>query len=137
MVSQAEDFTIGVEEEYQIINPITRELCSRQQQILQIAEKVLGEEVQAEVYLSQIEIGTPVCKTLAEVRAELVRLRQEIIAAAAKDGNQIAAAGTHSFSSWSEQTANYAQRTLPRANARLSATYPRTNDFWLSCTHWY
>ncbi|MEH2253033.1 carboxylate-amine ligase [Nostoc sp.] len=103
MASQTEDFTIGVEEEYQIINPVTRELCSRQQQILEIANKALGEEVQAEVYLSQIEIGTPVCKTLAEVRAELVRLRREVIAAAAKDGNQIAAAGTHSFSSWSEQ----------------------------------
>lgn len=98
-----EDFTIGVEEEYQIIDPATRELRSRQQQILPIAKKALGEEVQPEAQLSQIEIGTPVCRSLSEVRAELVRLRRELIAAAAKDGNQIAAAGTHPFSEWKEQ----------------------------------
>lgn len=103
MSPQAEDFTIGVEEEYQIINPATRSLCSRSQQILPIAQKTLDEEVQPEAQLSQIEIGTPVCRTLSEVRAELVRLRREVIAAAAIDGNQIAAAGTHPFSSWEQQ----------------------------------
>lgn len=103
MSSQTEDFTIGVEEEYQIINPTTRELCPRLQQILPIAQKELGEEVQPELQLSQIEIGTPICQTLADVRAELVRLRGQVIAAAAKDGNQIAAAGTHPSSSWEEQ----------------------------------
>ena len=103
MSSQTEDFTIGVEEEYQIINPTTRELCPRQKQILPIAQKELGSEVQPELQLSQIEIGTPVCQTLADVRAQLVRLRKQVIAAAAKDGNQIAAAGTHPFSSWEEQ----------------------------------
>lgn len=102
MSPQAE-FTIGVEEEYQIINPTTRELCSRVQQILPIAEKALGEEVQPEAQLSQIEIGTPICRTLSDVRTELVRLRREVIAAAAIDGNQIAAAGTHPFSSWEQQ----------------------------------
>ena len=103
MSQRAEDFTIGVEEEYQIINPTTRELCSRVQQILPIAQKALGDKVQPEAQLSQIEIGTPVCRTLADVRAELVRLRREVIAAAAIDGNQIAAAGTHPFSSWEQQ----------------------------------
>jgi carboxylate-amine ligase len=103
MSQSKEDFTIGVEEEYQIIDPVTRELRSRQQQILPIAEKTLGKEVQPEAQQSQIEIGTPVCRSLAEVRAELVRLRRELIAAAAKDGNQIAAAGTHPFSAWEEQ----------------------------------
>lgn len=103
MSPQAEDFTIGVEEEYQIINPETRKLASRVEQILPIAKKALGEEVQPEAQRSQIEIGTPVCRSLADVRAELVRLRGEVIAAAAKDGNQIAAAGTHPFSSWEEQ----------------------------------
>lgn len=103
MSPQAKDFTIGVEEEYQIINPTTRHLCSRLQHILPIVQKAVGEQVQPEAQLSQIEICTPVCRTLAEVRAELVRLRREVIAAAAKDGNQIAAAGTHPFSSWEQQ----------------------------------
>ena len=103
MSPQAENFTIGVEEEYQIINPATRELSSRVQHILPIAQKALGEEVQPEAQLSQIEIGTPVCRTLTEVRLELARLRREVIVAAAKDGNHIAAAGTHPFSSWEQQ----------------------------------
>lgn len=44
------------------INPTTRELCSRVQQILPIAQKALGEKVCPEAQLSQIEIGTPVCR---------------------------------------------------------------------------
>ena len=103
MSSQTEEFTIGVEEEYQIINPVTRELRSRVEHVLPKAQKVLGEEVQPEAQRSQIEIGTPICRTLADVRSELVRLRHEVIAAAQKDGNQIAAAGTHPFSHWDEQ----------------------------------
>ncbi|MBW4538588.1 MAG: carboxylate-amine ligase [Myxacorys chilensis ATA2-1-KO14] len=103
MALPTEDFTIGVEEEYQIIDPKTRELRSRQQQILPIAKKTLGEDVQPEAQLSQIEIATPVCRSLSEVRAELIHFRRELIAAAAKDGNLIAAAGTHPFSEWKQQ----------------------------------
>ncbi len=103
MATQSEDFTIGVEEEYLIVDPETRGLHSRAEHILPIAEKALGKDVQLEAQLSQIEIGTPICRTLADVRAELVRMRREVIAAAAKDGNQIAAAGTHPFSHWQEQ----------------------------------
>ncbi|MGB3205010.1 MAG: carboxylate-amine ligase [Crinalium sp.] len=103
MSQSKEDFTVGVEEEYQIIDPATRELRSRQQQILPIAKKTLGDLVQPELQLSQIETGTPVCRSLSEVRAELNRLRRELIAAAAKDGNQIAAAATHPFSEWEQQ----------------------------------
>lgn len=102
-MSNNEPFTIGVEEEYQIINAKTRELHSRGERILKRAQAEAGEEVQPELYLSQIEIGTPICQTLQEVRAELVRLRGEVIAAAAKGGNQIAAAGTHPFSHWEDQ----------------------------------
>ena len=103
MAAQSEDFTIGVEEEYLIVDPETRELHSRAEHILPIAEKALGKDVQPEAQLSQIEIGTPICRTLADVRTELVRMRREVITAAAKDGNQIAAAGTHPFSHWQEQ----------------------------------
>ncbi len=54
MSPSTENFTIGVEEEYQIIDPATRELRSRQQQILPIAQRAVGEEVQPEIQLSQI-----------------------------------------------------------------------------------
>lgn len=98
------DFTIGVEEEYQIINPSTRELQQRSARIMPAAEASVGDQVTPELYLSQIEIGTPICQTLAELRAELVRLRRELIIAAEGEGNRIAAAGTHPFSHWKEQT---------------------------------
>ncbi|HEX8089212.1 MAG TPA: glutamate-cysteine ligase family protein, partial [Blastocatellia bacterium] len=99
-----EEFTIGVEEEYQIINPITRELRARAQRILPEARQAVGEEAQPELFLSQIEIATPICRTLADVRAEIVRLRREVIAAAERDNSRIAAAGTHPFSHWENQT---------------------------------
>lgn len=110
MAPQTEEFTIGVEEEYQIVNPETRKLTSRVQQILPFAKKQIGEKVHPEVQLSQIEIDTPVCQTLADVRRELVRLRSGVIEAAEKDGNQIAASGTHPFSTWKEQDVTPKQR---------------------------
>lgn len=103
MSPQAQEFTLGVEEEYQIIDPTTRELSPHGTRILANAQETLGDTVQPEVYLSQIEIATKVCHTLAEVRSELIRLRGAVIAAAAKDGSQIAAAGTHPFSNWADQ----------------------------------
>lgn len=98
-----ESFTIGVEEEYQIVNPANRELCSRVQQILPLAQRTLGDAVQPEAQRSQIEIATPICQTLSDVRTALTELRREVITAAAKDGNRIAAAGTHPFSHWQAQ----------------------------------
>ncbi len=98
-----EDFTIGVEEEYQILHPETRELRQRAQRILPEARRQVGDDVTNELYLSQIEVGTPVCRTLDDVRAELVRLRKAVIAAAGRDNSRIAAAGTHPFSHWDQQ----------------------------------
>src|SRR4051812_32041430 len=98
-----EDFTIGVEEEYQIVNPETRELRQRAGRILPRAQKTMGDDVSNELFLSQIEIGTPICRTLADVRGELVRLRRGVIAAAQREGSRIAAAGTHPFSHWEDQ----------------------------------
>ena len=103
MSANSELFTIGVEEEYQIINRNTRGLQPRAVRILLEAQAAVGNQVTPELYLSQIEIGTHVCHTLSDLRAELVRLRRELIAAAEKEGNWIAAAGTHPFSHWHDQ----------------------------------
>src|SRR3954453_16415169 len=96
-------FTLGVEEESQIINPETRELRPRASRMLPKAREDLGDQVTNELYQSQIEIGTPVCRTLADVRAALVRLRRGVAEAAERDGSRIAAAGTHPFSHWEGQ----------------------------------
>ena len=117
MPEPAEEFSIGIEEEYQIVNPRTRELRPRAQRILRRAEGALeeGEEVMNELYLSQIETATPICRTLGEARAELVRLRRELNTAAREDGSRIAAAGTHPFSHWREQ------QVTPKARYRSIA----------------
>jgi glutamate---cysteine ligase / carboxylate-amine ligase len=112
-----EDFTIGVEEEYQIVDPATRELRQRAAVILPEAKEAVGKEVTNELYLSQIEIGTPICRTLADVRAELVRLRREMIAAAEQHGSRIAAAGTHPFSHWEDQSLTPKERYYGIAKA--------------------
>ena len=99
----AEEFTLGVEEEYQIVGPQTRQLKPRSQTVLHQAARALGDLVQPEFHESQIEIATPVCRTLADVRAQLVKSRKALIAAAARDGDRIVAAGTHPFSHGSER----------------------------------
>jgi carboxylate-amine ligase len=110
-----EDFTVGVEEEYQIIHPDTRELRSHGKRIVSKARETVGDEVTPELYLSQIEIGTPICRSLSDVRAELTRLRREVIGAAEQEGSRIAAAGTHPFSHWEDQTLTPKDRYLDLA----------------------
>ncbi|MFL5517813.1 MAG: carboxylate-amine ligase [Gemmatimonadales bacterium] len=99
---KAPSLTLGIEEEYQIIDPETRELRSYITEILSGDHLVLG-EVKPELHQSMVEIGTKVCTSPAEVRAELVRLRRHVMELAGKKGLVIAAAGTHPFSSWLTQ----------------------------------
>jgi carboxylate-amine ligase len=99
---KAPTLTLGIEEEYQIIDPETRELTSYITEILSGDHLVLG-EVKPELHQSMVEIGTKVCATPADVRAELVRLRRHVMELAGKKGLVIAAAGTHPFSSWLTQ----------------------------------
>ena len=104
MPGSTAEITIGVEEEYQIVNPDTRQLRQRAGRIVHEAQGKIGNEVTNELFLSQIEIGTPVCRTLGDVRSELVRLRRAVVEAAAVEGCRIAAAGTHPFSRWQDQS---------------------------------
>ncbi len=96
-------FTLGVEEEYQIVDSQSRKLAARQAALLPVAERQLGDAVQPELQTSMIEIATPVCATLADVRREVERARRNVIDAARQNGSRIAAAGTHPFSAWSDQ----------------------------------
>lgn len=103
MVPQAEAFTLGVEEELQVINPVTRELESRADRILADLTPALGDEVRSELHLSMVETVTPVCRSLPDLRVEVVRLRRQVMASAERNGCQIASAGTHPFTSWETQ----------------------------------
>ena len=96
-------FTLGIEEEYQIIDPATGELRSYISQILEEGRLILQEQLKPEMMQSVVEAGTHVCRTVDEARAEIVRLRGTIAALAHKQGLTIAASGTHPFSSWVDQ----------------------------------
>ena len=99
---KAPSLTLGIEEEYQIIDPETRELRSYITEILAGDKLTLG-EVKPELHQSMIEIGSRVCATPQELRAELVRLRGMVMDMSAESGLVIAAAGTHPFSCWTKQ----------------------------------
>ena len=103
--------TIGIEEEYQIIDPTTRELRSYITEILKEESVVLG-EIKPELHQSMVEVGTRVCHTPAEAKAELIRLRRLVMDLAAKNGLKVVAAGSHPFSSWMEQEITPLERYL-------------------------
>ncbi|CAN5661601.1 carboxylate-amine ligase [soil metagenome] len=99
---KAPSLTIGIEEEYQIIDPVTRQLRSYITEILQEDELILR-EVKPELHQSIVEVGTTVCETPVQARDELRRLRSLVLGLARKKDLRIAAAGTHPFSSWMDQ----------------------------------
>lgn len=97
------EFTLGVEEEYQVIDPKTRELASHDQKIVSEAAKVLEERVKAEMHQAVVEVGTHICKDINDAREQIVLLRKTISEIAGSLGFKIAAAGTHPFSEWEKQ----------------------------------
>jgi glutamate---cysteine ligase / carboxylate-amine ligase len=99
-----EQFTLGIEEEFQIIDPVTRELKSHVSEILDEGKLLLGEKIKPEMIQSMIEVGTGVCANIQEAREDITKLRCIISSLARKKGMEIAAASTHPFSKWSEQT---------------------------------
>jgi carboxylate-amine ligase len=103
MTVQRPAFTLGVEEEFQIIDPETRELRSHVQELLDEGRRLLKERVKPEMHQSVMEIGTGICKDVGEVRRDVSELRTEIIRLADKAGMKVAAAGTHPFSNWEDQ----------------------------------
>jgi carboxylate-amine ligase len=97
-------FTIGVEEEYLLVDKETRALVIDPPQTLMAeAEEKCGSQVTTELLRSQIEIGTKVCNNVQEVRQDIARLRGNIIEVANRHGLAPIAASTHPFSLWTEQ----------------------------------
>ncbi len=104
--------TLGVEEEYQIIDPRTGELSSYITQLLDADGQVTVEGVKPELHQSVVEVGSGVCETPAQIRDEILRLRGAMATLAARDGLRILAAGTHPFSSWVYQRITPLERYL-------------------------
>ncbi len=103
-------FNIGIEEEYQLIDPDSRELLAYLTQSMS-RERMLVRERHPELDFAQrigqaaIEVGTPVCADIQEAREELLRIRRTMLRLGQSMGFQVIAAGTHPFSTWSEQGA--------------------------------
>jgi carboxylate-amine ligase len=114
------DFSVGVEEEFQLVDAGTGELRPAVDVVLPDAREALGDEVQPELQRSMIETGTPVCSDLDEVRRELARLRREVAAAAEGRGLRIAALATHPTARWEDQ-----EITRKARYERMAADYRR------------
>jgi carboxylate-amine ligase len=95
--------TIGIEEEYQIIDPQTRELTSYVQEMMNHGRVVLGSQLKQEFMRSQIEVGSHICRSIKEARQEIIRLRRTVTEVADQVGCKIVAASTHPFSHWQDQ----------------------------------
>lgn len=96
-------FTLGVEEEYMVMDPETRELRSHEQKIVEQAHLVLKDKVKAEMHQAVVEVGTQVCRNIAEAREDVGLLRTTISRIAEGLGFRVGASGTHPFSRWEVQ----------------------------------
>lgn len=104
MAVKRPSLTIGIEEEYQIIDPETGELKSYITQLLKHDRMILKQiEIKPELHQSIVEIGTRPCSSVQEAKGELIKLRRMVSDMAEEQGARIAAAGTHPFSSWQRQ----------------------------------
>lgn len=96
--------TIGIEEEYQTIDPITRDLRSHiHAEIIAKGKLRLEERVKPEMHQSVVEVGTNVCRNIKEAKQDLKNLRRQIIALTGEHGLFLAAAATHPFADWRSQ----------------------------------
>ena len=101
--SNYKHFTLGVEEEYMVLDPTTRELKSHEQKIVQEGQKILKDKVKAEMHQAVVEVGTDICADIEEAFNDVASLRGNIAQIAGDLGLWIGASGTHPFSHWETQ----------------------------------
>lgn len=111
MAVPTQPLTIGIEEEYQIIDPVTRDLRTYVSEFLtQDQKRPKKLNLKPELMQSQVEAGSHVCRNIKEVRQEVVRMRREVMEVAAENNLMIAAASTHPFARWEDQVISEGQR---------------------------
>ncbi len=103
-MSNVPSLSIGIEEEYQTIDPETRQLRSHiEMELIEKGRKVLRERVKPEMHQSVVEVGTGVCKNIKEAKEDIKQLRREMVSLAHQHGLRLAAAATHPFADWRNQ----------------------------------
>jgi glutamate---cysteine ligase / carboxylate-amine ligase len=103
-------FTVGVEEEFQIVDPATWELRSHVSQLLASSAPTFGDQIKRELHQSIVEVGTKICASVEELAEEIIRIRRDLADSAERVGLRVAAAGTHPFSSWMDQALSPGKR---------------------------
>ncbi len=118
-------FTLGIEEEFQLVDPVSREMRSHIQELFSEGASRLGDQLKQEMHQSQIEVGTNICQNVQEARQEVTKLRGELIRLTRGNNLRISASGTHPFTHWKDVKitpgARYEQilkdlQTIARAN---------------------
>ena len=103
-------YTLGIEEEFAIVDPHTRELRSHIQEILEGGKVTLKEQIKPEMHQSVVELGTEICQSIEHARAHVIDLRSKLAELAGRSGLKIASAGTHPFSHWRDQLITEGER---------------------------
>jgi len=110
MSTKDHTFTLGIEEEFAIIDPDTRELRSHIQEILEYGKVILKEQIKPEMHQSVVELGTEICQSIVDARAHVIELRSRLAELAGRSGLKIASVGTHPFSHWRDQLITQGER---------------------------
>ena len=103
-------YTLGIEEEFAIVDPQTRELRSHIQEILEGGKVMLKEQIKPEMHQSVVELGTEICHSIDHARTHVIELRSKLAELAARGGLKIASVGTHPFSHWRDQLITEGER---------------------------
>src|SRR6201994_2146941 len=96
-------FTLGIEEEYMVIDPVSKELKSHEQKIVIEGQKMIKDKVKAEMHQAVVEVGTDICQDIDEAFKDVSTLRKTISEIADGMGLWVGASGTHPFSHWESQ----------------------------------
>jgi carboxylate-amine ligase len=110
MSANSHTFTLGIEEEFAIVDPVTRELRSHIQEILEDGKVTLKEQIKPEMHQSVVELGTEICRDIADARKHVTELRSRLAALAGRSHLKIASVGTHPFSHWRDQLITEGER---------------------------
>ena len=126
MEAEKHIYTLGIEEEFQIIDPETRELRSHIQEILAQGKMILKEQVKSEMHQSVVELGTEICQDVADARRQVVQLRRELATLAEKDGFNRLRRNASFFTL--DGSADHGGRALRDDRERHAADRPRESD---------
>lgn len=110
MATKDHTYTLGIEEEFAIVDPETRELRSHIQEILEGGKVVLKEQIKPEMHQSVVELGTEICQSIVDAREHVIQLRSKLAELAGRSRLKIASTGTHPFSHWRDQLITEGER---------------------------